>query len=173
MSQEEIDVLARLTTGSPPTDLLWHFSKDLPDGWTYEKFNDEGIVQATVSPRCILQFHQPMGLGDDTEPDSAQVALDYATELGQEAFNTELTVTPEAMVMLNAIINDGALYSQLGFARVSFSAESTPGLEGTTYALRQGDFALIATAVCGDGEFAKHGDQMREYIESASADITY
>ncbi len=173
MSDTELDLLGSVTANAPPKDLLWDPPTSLPEGWTSETIDEEGVILITVSPRCRIQFHQPAGMGDTDDPDSAQVALDFSTELGKEAFDAELTVTAEDPVMLNATINDGAMNAKLSFARVSFTAQAIPDLVGTTYALRSGDYAVIATAVCADGEFATQGDNMREFIESARANVTY
>lgn len=173
MSDAEIDLLGSLTAGAPPKDLIWDPPPSLPDGWTSETFDEEGAIVVTVSPRCRIQFRQPAGLGDTDDPDSAKVALDFSEELGKEAFDVELAVTPEEPVMFDAIINDGAMDAKLSFARVSYAAKTMPDLVGTSYALRSGDYALIATAVCAEGEFATQGDQMREFVESARADVTY
>ncbi|QIM16686.1 hypothetical protein G7067_10155 [Leucobacter insecticola] len=82
-------------------------------------------------------------------------------------------MTPEEPVMFDAIINDGAMTAKLSFARVGFTAAQLPELAGTTYALRSGDYALIVTAACGAGEYAARGEEMRSFVESARADVSY
>lgn len=173
ISDADLDLLAKITVGGPPEDLIWYPPRPLPEGWKAETFDEEGVSHVTVTPNCMIQFRQPAGLGDSDDPDSAQVALDFSEELGQKAFDTELTVTSEEPVMFGAIINDGAMDAKLSFARVGFTAPELPELAGTTYALRSGDYALIVTAACGAGEFAAKGEEMLRFVESARADVTY
>lgn len=170
---EDLELLGKITAGSPPEDLLWDLPTKLPGGWEREDIPDEAVVQVTVSERCIIQFRQPMGFTDPETPDSAGVASDFTEELGHAAFDTQVTVVQEKPVMFDAIIDGGAMSAQFSFAKAGFSAEAAPELGGTTYAYRSGEFALIAVGVCGGGEYSNQGEQMRAFIESARADASY
>lgn len=170
---EDLELLGKVTAGEAPEDLLWIFPAQLPDGWTVKRIADEAVSQVTVSERCIISFHQPQGYSDPKTPDSAGVAEDFTEELGREAFDTQVTVVQEKPAMLNAIINEGAMEARFSFAKAGFTSEKVPELGGTTYAYRAGEFALIAVAVCGGGEFPAQGEKMRTFIETAGADVTY
>lgn len=170
---EDMELLAKVTAGAAPEDLVWSLPTNLPAGWERKDIPDEAVVQMHVSPRCIIQFRQPMGFDDPDTPDSAGVAEGFSEELGQAAFDTQVTVVQEQPAMLEATINDGAMGGQFSFAKAGFTAEAEPELGGTTYAYRAGDFALIAVALCGGGEYSAAGEQMRAFIESARADISY
>ncbi len=173
MSKAELELLAKVTTNAPPKDLLWDVPGRMPDGWTTRVYEDEGTIEITVSPRCVIQFRQPAGLGTEKMPDSAQVVLDFTEETGRVAFDTQLAIAPPELVMFDATVDDEDLGARISFARADFSSESIAGLQGTNYAFRSGDFALIAMAACGGEEFDLHGDQMREFVESARARVIY
>ncbi|UTX52866.1 hypothetical protein [Leucobacter aridicollis] len=170
---EELDLTAKIIADEAPDDLFWSIPQPLPDGWEVEDFPEERVAQVTVSPHCIIQFHQSVGHADPDSPDSAEVARDFTLELGQEAFHTEVTVEGEQPVMLGAFVNDGALEAQFSFAKASFAAEAEPQLGGTTYAYRAGTYALIAFAACGDHEYPKQGEDMRAFIENSRASVTF
>lgn len=172
-ADEELELTAKIVAGEAPDDLFWSIPQPLPDGWEVEDFPEERVAQVTVSPYCIIQFHQSVGHADSESPDATEVARDFTLELGQEAFDTEVTVQQEEPVMLGAFINDGALEAQFAFAKVSFAAEAEPQLGGTTYAYRAGSYALIAVAACGDHEYPKQGEDMRALIENSRASVTF
>lgn len=170
---EDLELIAKLTAGTPPEDLVWSLPTNVPAGWELEEIPDEAVVQVTVSERCIIQFRQPMGFTDPKTPDSAGVVESFTQELGQAAFGTQVTIVPEKPVMFDAVINSGAMNAQFSFAVAGFTAEAEPELGGTTYAYRAGDFALIAVAVCGGSEYSKQGEEMRAFIERSRADVSY
>lgn len=173
-STEEIDLMGSLLAGDPPTDLLWSLPDSLPKGWTQMPTDDEkGVVQVEVTRTCLIDFRQPANMGTDPDPESIDVASDYATEVGEKGLGLKFTVSPLDSVKFEGDVNEGKLNTQLDFAKVHFEAPEDPQVEGVVYALRDGDFALIASAMCGGGAFADQGDSMQRFIESSHADVTY
>ncbi|MFD5599504.1 hypothetical protein ACFWHR_05550 [Leucobacter sp. NPDC058333] len=174
LTSDETDLLAKITTGAPPKDLLWSFPDELPNGWKPLPITDEkGVVQMQVSAKCIIDFRQPAGMGTEKEPTSATIANDVAAEMGEKAARVTLSIEPSKPVKLDADINAGAMTAALDFANVHFTAPEDPSIEGVAYAHRDGDFALLAVGMCGGGEFAEQGDGMQRFIESSRADVTY
>ncbi|QIK62007.1 hypothetical protein G7068_01390 [Leucobacter viscericola] len=166
--------MASLLAGAPPTDMLWAFPDSMPKGWSQLPIDDEpGVVQVKVSSTCLIDFRQPANMGLESTPESATVAHDVATEFGEKGLGVAVTVSPLDPVKIGASINEGKLSSELDFARVRFTVPDNPEVEGVVYALRDGDFALIASAMCGGGEFGKQGNDMKQFIESSHADVTY
>lgn len=169
-SQDELQ--AKVIINAPPKDLAWMDPK-APSHWKRLQ-TKEGVAQWQIGDEpCTVILDQPGGVGSGKEPTSAQVV---EREIGRIAASLKTpekpkVVSDDPVMVANRVVGlDGTSSTKFAHARVDFGS----GGEGDVRALRSGDFALIANAVCGQGRFADvFAAEIEPVLKRLSAKTSY
>lgn len=162
------DIEARIITGAPPEDLTWGRIGNLPADWTQLEA-DQGEVQVQVGDsQCAVLLSQPAGIEPNISPED--VAHHHATAILDGA-GVEPVLDPATFQLFPAAVN-ADVQMEVGFTEIHFS-DAEGRIEGDSYAYRAGEFALVALAACGEGDYAEHGAGILEAIHGLAANITY
>lgn len=170
-SSSEDDVTAKIVADEPPTDVVWKPSA-VPSGWRQLQ-TEQGSAQWQVEDSaCVVGIQQPAGVGSEDTPTDAEIADQQVQQIGQ-AFggSGDLDVT-ESTVMVPASVKGSSAQVKQKFVERSF--RSGEEAQGVLRAHRYGDFALIAYAACGKGDFdQQYAASIEDFLDSLSVVLTY
>ena len=172
-SQEELQ--AKIVANSPPTNLTWALPK-APANWKKQE-TEPGVMQWQVgSQPCVVTISQPKGVGEAKEPTSDQVVIHEFQKIQRGVSTAGATAQPKVIsadtVMVKNIVTglDGETMTKFSTGGADFGN----GAEARVRAHRSGDFALIASAVCGKGLMPKVYDtEIEPFMSSLVARTTY
>lgn len=167
-SQDELT--SKIATDAPPEDVVW-LRPDAPADWkTLEA--EVGTQQWQVGDRCVVTTSQPQGVGSEQSPTTDEVADEQVRRMASSAKLEDVPAADKSTVMVPAQVKglDGRVEQK--FATRQFTTD-----QNATYliwARRYGDFAMLASAACGGGDFDTTYDQeIKPFMESLAVSVTY
>lgn len=166
LSATEIE--ARIVTGAPPEDLIWGWVEGIPSDWTEVEAGQGELQWQVGDSQCAVLLSQPAGIEPDISPED--VAHHHATAT-LEGAGVEPVLEPATFQMFPAEVN-ADVQIEIGFTEIHFS-DPEGRIEGDSYAYRAGEFALVALAACGEGDYAEHSAEILGAIHGLAATITY
>lgn len=161
------EIEAKLMADAPPEDLTWEFLADVPTDWTQLEAGEGEIQWRVGDSRCAVLLAQPAGVGSTGELKGEDFARHYASAPLEQA-GVEPVLDPVSSRMYPALVNVDHVELKVRVAELHFT-DGSGEFEGDSYGYRSGDFALVALATCGGGDYAERSSEMLAFVQDGLA----
>lgn len=172
LTDSQITAASNIVADKQAKDLYWQDITKNANGWTKISSETGTTVYQLNDTKCGVTIDQPAGMIKNNITSTKKVAQDFTNNLakGIKVDSSKFSVTQVSPILFSVDTGEPAKMT-FDTYKIATEDNQTTGLVAVYI---NGDYALIASGVCGQGEGEAHlNNRVKDFMSSFKAVIIY